>query len=131
MAHKLEMGRAGLSKAKPREIDRAQEEEPKRGGDSDYTRKPAAQKGGSEVGPERHANIDGGLYGNPAEHNPLRAAGRELYAQHPIHHDDHGPHHHTDHHIRHEPLHGLKVRSGREGPEQGRHGGRVHHRGKK
>lgn len=46
---------------------------------------------------------------NPGtEKNPLRGAGNELRRQHPIAHDDHGPHHGKDHHLRHEPLHGLK-----------------------
>lgn len=64
----------------------------------------------SNVGPQKHAEMNEAFGSNPGtEHNPLRGATSELHRQHPIKHDDHGPHHHTDHHIRHEPMHGLKA----------------------
>ncbi len=91
--------------------------------------RPAASKGGSEVGNERHADVRGAQEGGSraeASHNPLTHAVRELHEQHPIHYADDGPHHGTDHHIRHEPMHGLHPgRHAKGQPEPGPYGNRV------
>lgn len=78
-------------------MNRAEEHEPKSG----HSR-PAAAKGGSEVGGETKANMRGALEGNPTDgmKGHLGHAMDELHSQHPIEHHDHGPHHGTDHHIR-------------------------------
>lgn len=64
------------------------------------------------AGPGRTSPADmrGAQEGSPTDHNPLTHAVKELHEQHPIRHDDHGPHHGHDHHVRHEPLHGMKPR---------------------
>jgi hypothetical protein len=72
---------------------------------------PRTRSGLGSVGGETKAEMGEAFGSNPGmEKNPLRGAVTELHAQHPIAHDDHGPHHGTDHHLRHEPLHGLKRR---------------------
>lgn len=101
-------------------INHAMDEMPKRGA----SEKPAASKGGSEVGNERKADVRGAQEGGsraegrsetprigPGETH-IKHAVRELHEQHPIHHSDHGPHHGTDHHIRHQPLHGMTPSKG-------------------
>ena len=78
--------------------------------------KPAASKGGSEVGNETkvavRATQEGGskaeAANSPIGSTKLGHAVRELHEQHPIHYSDHGPHHGRNDHIRHEPLHGMK-----------------------
>ena len=65
--------------------------------------KPAAAKGGSEVGGERKADVKGVQEGGSkaeAAGSPLRGAVAELHKQHPIKHDDLGPHHGPGHHHR-------------------------------
>lgn len=93
-------------------MNKAEAMEPKSG-----HRAPAAARGGSEVGNERKAAVGAAMNGNPTDgmrsgghvgETSMGAAVRELEAQHPIKHYDHGPHHGHDHHIRHEPLHGMK-----------------------
>lgn len=84
-------------------MNKAEGHEPKSG----HSR-PAAARGGSEVGNESKADMKGAIGGEPTDGNPLRHAVGELHSQHPIAHHDHGPHHGHTHHIRHEPLHGLK-----------------------
>ena len=92
-------------------MNRAEEHEPHSG-----HKRPAASRGGSEVGGESKANMKGALGGEPTDggshvgHTHLSHAMKELHEQHPIEHHDHGPHHGTSHHIRHEPLHGMKSR---------------------
>ncbi len=84
------------------------------------TERPAASKGGSEVGNETKANVRGVQEGGsraeargsvPHTSGPgetrLSGATSELRSQHPIHHSDHGPHHGRTDHIRHIPLHGM------------------------
>jgi hypothetical protein len=72
---------------------------------------PRTRAGAGTVGGETKAEMSEAFGSNPGmEKNPLRGAVTELAKQHPIAHDDHGPHHDTDHHLRHEPLHGLKRR---------------------
>lgn len=84
------------------------------------TERPAASKGGSEVGNETKANVRGVQEGGsraeargsvPHTSGPgetkLHHAMHELKSQHPIHHSDHGPHHGRTDHIRHVPLHGM------------------------
>lgn len=78
-------------------MNRAEMAEPKSG-----HKRPAHAAG---VGNERKANVKAAQNGNPEDGNPLRGAVQELGKQHPIRHDDHGPHHHTDHHMRHKPMH--------------------------
>lgn len=90
-------------------MNKAEAREPKGGHD-----RPAASRGGSEVGGEKKANMRGALEGSPTDgghvgHTGLSHAVHELKEQHPLEYHDHGPHHGTDHHIRHEPMHGLKV----------------------
>lgn len=66
---------------------------------------PAAKKGGSEVGNERKAEVSRTqLGGSAAEAGGLRGAVGELKAQHPLKHNDHGPHHGMNHHMRHEAV---------------------------
>lgn len=77
-------------------MNKAEEAEPK-----SMHKKPAA----AGVGNERKADMKGALMGQPEDGNPLRHAVKELHSQHPIKHDDHGPHHHTTHHMRHRPMH--------------------------
>ncbi len=84
--------------------------EPHRGGDADKSEAPAASKGGSEVGEEKHYSRKAWT-GNPSEHNPLKGAVGHLKSEHPYKHDDHGPHHGKKHHDRHEPLHGMHPKS--------------------
>ena len=85
--------------------------QPKRGGDGDYSSKPA---GGGKLGGVG-ADMKGALHGNASEGNPLKGAMKELHAQHPKAHDDRGPHHGGKTHDRHEPMHGMhsKARHGR------------------
>ena len=53
---------------------------------------PAGAKGmGSDVGAEKKADMKGGLMGSPQDQ--LSGAVKELKKQHPIKHDDLGPHH--------------------------------------
>lgn len=91
-------------------MNRAEAKEPKSGHD-----RPAAAKGGSEVGNETKANVKGAQMGQPTDgmghvgHTGLGHAVAELHTQHPIAYHDHGPHHGHDHHIRHEPMHGMSV----------------------
>lgn len=70
--------------AKEAKMNRAEGHEPKSG-----HRAPAK----ANAGPEKHANMKGALMGSPTDHNPLKAATKELYKQHPHKHDDLGPHH--------------------------------------
>ena len=89
---------------------------------------PAAAKGGSEVGPERHANMRGvmdggsraegadhirstGGYGSPVGETSMKSATHELRKQHPHHHSAGGIHGTMDHQ-RHEPMHGLRPHKG-------------------
>lgn len=88
--------------AKEAKMNRAEGHEPKSGH--------KAPAHAATPGPERHADMKGALMGQPTDGNPLRGATRELKAQHPHAHDDHGPHHHTKTHERHMPLHGMKPR---------------------
>ena len=92
------MGKEGM-------MDRAEASEPKSG-----ARAPAASREpkSDHVGNEKRADMKGALMGQPTDGNPLRGAMKELSRQHPIKHDDLGPHHHTSHHERHMPLHGMK-----------------------
>jgi len=85
--------------AKEAKMNKAEAREPKSGHERART---------AGVGNERKDDMKGAQMGRPEDKNPLRGATRELKAQHPIEHHDHGPHHGTDHHIRHEPLHGMK-----------------------
>ena len=93
---------------------------------SRVSERPAASRGGSEVGNERKADVRGAQEGGSraeASHNPLTHAVNELHTQHPHHYSDHGPHHGTDSHIRHEPMHGLHPgRHSKGHPEPGPHG---------
>lgn len=101
MGMKMAGGKAGR-------INAAQESVHKGGGDR--RERPAGPKGTeSAVGPQKRGDVKGAQMSNPGG-NPLRAAKSELHKQHPIKHDDLGPHHGTSHHIRHEPLHGMKGR---------------------
>lgn len=54
------------------------------------------------VGNERKADMS--VVGETS----LGGAMKELAHQHPIHHDDLGPHHHDESHVRHMPLHGMR-----------------------
>lgn len=78
---------------------------------------PAAKKGGSEVGNEKKADVrgtqEGGsraeamgsvLHGSSVGETHLKHAMHELHSQHPISHNDHGPHHGKGHHHRHQPV---------------------------
>jgi hypothetical protein len=88
-------------------MNMAEENIHKAGGDK--REKPAGAKGmGSDVGPEKRADMKDADSNRVTEHNPLRGAVHELHEQHPEKHHDRGPHHGKEHHIRHEPLHGLK-----------------------
>jgi hypothetical protein len=68
---------------------------------------PKSKPNTSGVGNETKADMKGALDGNPTDKNPLRGAIQELGKQHPIRHDDLGPHHADTSHIRHVPM-GLK-----------------------
>jgi hypothetical protein len=80
------------------------------------TERPAAAKGGSEVGNETKAEVrrtqDGGSRAEARDSRPelrsggmgLKGASEELHRQHPHEYHDHGPHHGTTTHIRHEPV---------------------------
>ena len=106
MVFKHPTGKTGEAGAQ-KKINRAQEHEPKEG----LRKAPAAARGGEEVGQDKRADMRGAQLGGSAaegSHNPLRHAKEELHRQHPIAHDDHGPHHHTDHHERHEPMHSKR-----------------------
>jgi hypothetical protein len=87
-----------------KKMEKEEMSEPKRGGDGDYSSRPA---GGGKMSGEKSADMKGGLYGNPSEHNPLKGAVKELKAQHPHSHESRGPHHGGKAHDRHMPLHGL------------------------
>ena len=93
-------GSKGMSE---RAMEKGDAHEPRGGGDA-----PRQRPYPADAGPERKAEVRAAQDSNPSEHNPLRGAVQELGRQHPIKHDDHGPHHGTDHHIRHMPLHGMK-----------------------
>ena len=86
--------------------------------------KPAASKGGSEVGNERKADVKavqeggsraearGSVLSDPdREPKGLRGAVAELHKQHPHHHSAGGIHGTSDH-IRHEHLGGLRPNKG-------------------
>jgi len=129
MAHRNRLG------GKASEIDRAQESEPHRGGPGDTEERPAGGKK-HEAGPERKYDPEA-WNGNPNDKNPISSRGRggmehnrthdlphhaehgrhtgadlghamkHLHSEHPIDHDELGPHHGKKHHVRHEPLHGM------------------------
>src|ERR1700677_1745703 len=87
-------GRSAAGNKGEARMNRAEEHEPRGGGDSN--KKGAAARRGNEhdhVGNERSPDMKGAMEGNPTDHNPLHGAVKELHSQHPIHHDDHGPHH--------------------------------------
>jgi len=54
-------------------------------------------------GPEKKANMSG-AFGSGNGSGGLKGAINELKTQHPIKHDDHGPHHGGTDHIRHKPM---------------------------
>lgn len=65
---------------------------------------PSTRPNVGSAGPEVKADMAGAMAGQPTDHNPLRAATRELHEQHPHEYYDHGPHHGTSEHIRHAPA---------------------------
>lgn len=90
---------------KESKINRAGENVHKSGGDDRKNASGASKGRGSDVGNEKKADMKGALDSNPGvDKNPLRRGVSELKSQHPIAHDDRGPHHHTDHHLRHKPM---------------------------
>ena len=112
MGNRLHRGMGGEA-SKGREIDAAQEKEPKCGGDSDAPERPHHGAGDKKdsAGQEKHFDRRAWT-GNPPDGDPIGGhslghAVKHLKSEHPIEHDDHGPHHGHKHHIRHEPLHGL------------------------
>ncbi len=71
--------------------------------------KEGGESRGSEVGNEKKANMKGTQLGGSAaegmDSKPgLHGAVRELHEQHPIKHNDHGPHHGHSEHVRHHPV---------------------------
>lgn len=79
-------------------INKAAGEQPKSGHRAPASSGGAATK--SDVGNETKANVRGAQMGQPTDGNPLRQAGNELRKQHPIRHDDMGPHHGPKHNHR-------------------------------
>lgn len=94
MRHSGNMGKGSEAK-----MNRAEAEEPKSG-----HKRPAHAAG---VGNEKKADVKGAQDGGSmaeAKGSVLSGAMKELHAQHPHHHSDHGPHHGTTTHIRHKPM---------------------------
>ena len=108
-----------LAKGKENMMNRAKESIHK--GGSVVREKPAASRGGSEVGNERKAEVraaqEGGSRAEGANETPhvggtgLKGAVAELHKQHPHHHSAGGIHGTTEH-IRHEHLGGLRPNKG-------------------
>lgn len=96
MRHHGNMGKSSETK-----MNKAAAHEPKSGHE-----RPAHAAG---VGNERKADVKGAQDGGSmaeAKGSVLHGATKELRAQHPHAHHDHGPHHGTDTHIRHTPHKG-------------------------
>lgn len=92
-------------KGKEASMNRAEESPHKAGG---VARPHPAGGKKHEAGAERKPDMKGALGGSPEDGSVLHGAVKHLHSEHPIAHDDHGPHHGGSHHIRHEPLHGMR-----------------------